>query len=409
MQRFLTASVAAALLAFGTTGALAAPGSSGATSVASSVDAQDGMVTRAQFSIQLGGSETRIRRILRERGYTDIVITKRSFTRTTAEACRDGVRYELRLSNSGADRGTGRIGTCKQVITLEQAEQKLRDEGYKRINVTEQGDVPFIAIACRDGERIRLRINKFGETTGQRDLGRCRQALSPDDVRAKLREDGYNRIRFTDRQLPRYVAEACLRNRKFELVLSNRGRIRDRKRIGRCDPPLTAASLPANLADRGFDRIEVVNGKPPRFLVEACRDLRRVELTVGRYGRILQEYNVGKCPPPLTRADLLTVLNKNGYRKVKFNTIPGSDYQTESCRERKKLLTRWSQYGEILDEKEQGRCVSPRLEQIVDRYDDRGLENLTMFIEGCRRGRKIRVEIDPSSGDRISRERVGRC
>ncbi|MEO0618032.1 MAG: hypothetical protein AAFZ01_02000 [Pseudomonadota bacterium] len=363
----------------------------------------------AQFNIQLGPSDQRIRRILRDRGYTEIEITKRSFTRVTAEACKDGVRYELRLTNRGSDRGTGRIGTCKQVITLAEAEKQLQDEGYRRINITEQGDIPYIAIACRDGERIRLRINKFGEVTGRRELGSCRKALTPDDVRAKLRDDGYNRIRFTDRQLPRYVAEACRNNRKFELTINRTGRVRNSKRIGRCAPPLTAATLEKSLIDRGLDRIEVIDSRPPRFVAEACRDQRRVELTIGRFGKILQEYGIGRCRPPLSRAQLLVVMRENGYRKVKFNTIPGTNYQTESCRKRKRMLTQWTQYGEVIDEKDRGPCVSPRLEQVTDRLADRGMKDLVMYVEGCRRGRKVRVTIDALTGDRLNRERIGRC
>ncbi len=364
---------------------------------------------QAQFTLQFGASDSKIRRNLRQQGYSEIEITGRQLARATAEACKEGVRYSLQIRSSGRIRRATEIGRCKQIITIEQAERQLEKEGYKRINITEQGSIPYIAIACRDNERVRLRIDKFGEVTGRRNLGECERALRPDDIRAKLRDDGFDRIRFTDRQLPRYVAEACRNGRQFELIINRRGVIRDRKRIGRCDPPLSASKIPEVLQERGLNRIEVIDKTPPRFVVEACRDLKRVEITLGRFGKILQEYNIGRCPAPLTRADLLVEMRKNGYRKVKFNTIPGTNYETESCRERKRLVTRWSQYGEVVNERDRGPCESPRLETIVDRFADRGLKNVEMVIEGCRRGRKIRVTIDPFTGDRLERTRLGRC
>jgi len=366
-------------------------------------------IHEAQFTIQLGASDRKIRRNLRAEGYTEIEITGRQLARATAEACKDGIRYRLQIRSSGRIRRANEIGRCKQVITIEQAERILEEDGFKRINVTENGDIPYIAIACKNNERIRLRMNKFGEITGQRNLGECQRALRPDDIRAKLREDGYNRIVFTDRQLPRYVAEACRNNRKFELVMNRRGRIRDQKRIGRCEPPIKSGDIQELMTERGLDRIEIVDETPPRFVVEACRGLKRVEITLGKYGKILREYNVGRCPPALTRADLLVEMRKNGYRKIRFNTIPGKNYETEACRNRKRFVTRWSQYGEVTKERNRGSCVSPRLEDIVSRFTDRGLKDVTIMIEGCRRGRKIRMTLDEFTGDRLERNRVGRC
>lgn len=371
--------------------------------------ARESLLHKAQFSIQLGASDSKIRRNLRREGYTEIEITGRQFARATAEACKNGIRFRLQIRSSGRIRRTTEIGRCKRIITIEQAEQMLEEDGYKRINITENGDIPYIAIACRDGDKFRIRINKFGEITGRRDLGRCQRALNPDDIRVKLRDDGYNRIRFTDRQLPRYVAEACRKGRKYELIINRRGVVRDSRRIGRCEPPLTASKIPDVLEERGLDRIEVVDKTPPRFVVEACRGLKRVEITLGRYGKILQEYNIGRCLPPLTRADLLVEMRKNGYRKIRFTTIPGTNYQTESCRERKRLVTTWTQYGEVVNERDRGPCQSPRLEGIVERYIDRGLKNVEIFIEGCRRGRKVRIKLDEFTGDRLDRTRIGRC
>jgi len=371
--------------------------------------ANERIVVPAQFSIQFGASDSKIRRNLRRAGYTEIQITGRQLARATAEACKAGVRYRIQIRSSGAIRRANEIGRCQQIITIEQAERILEQDGYKRINITENGNIPYIAIACREGERIRIRMNKFGEITGRRTLGECQRALRPDDIRAKLREDGYDRIRFTDRQLPRYIAEACRNGRHLELTINRRGVIRNRKRIGRCDPPIRARDIAELLGERGLDRIEVIKDRPPRYVVEACREQKRVEVTLGKYGKILREYRIGSCRPPLTRADLLVEMRKSGYRKVKFNTIPGSDYETEACRERKRVLTRWTNYGEAINERERGRCVSPRLEDITGRFSDRGLKKVRLYVEGCRRGRKIRILIDEFTGDRLGRERVGRC
>ncbi|MGI9405915.1 MAG: hypothetical protein ACR2O4_06050 [Hyphomicrobiaceae bacterium] len=373
------------------------------------VQPTDRMIVPAQFTLQFGASDRKIRRNLRAQGYTEITIVGRQLARATAEACKGGVRYRIEIRSSGRIRRANEIGQCKRVVTIDDAEKILQEDGYRRISIEEVGDVPFIAIACKQGDRIRVRMNKFGEITGRRELGRCQQALRPDDIRVKLREDGYNRIEFTDRQLPRYVAEACRNNRRIRLTINRRGEIRNRQRIGRCDPPLRPRQIRANLEERGLDRIEIVDNRPPRYVVEACRGQKRVEITLGHYGKILREYRIGRCQQPLTRANLLVEMRKNGYRRVRFNTIPGTDYETEACRERKRFTTRWTQYGEVISERDRGPCVSPRLAQIVGRFEDRGLKKATVIIEGCRRGRKIRITVDEFTGDRLDRQRVGRC
>lgn len=377
-----------------------------------------GLIHQAQFTIQFGSSDGKLRRKLREAGYSEIEITKRGFKSNRANACIDGVRYALKMSSSGRVRNRSRIGRCRSLVTIEQAQTILEREGYKRIVIEENGSVPYIAIACLRRDRFRVRINKHGEIIGTRNLGRCQKRLRPDDVAAKLRDEGYNRIRFTDRQLPRYVAEACNRsNRKIELRLNRFGEIQRKRRVGRCEPPVRARDIPRLLADRGLDRIEMIRSKPPRYRAEACRGTDRVELIVGRFGGIRREEKVGRCASPLSQDQLARAMRDNGYTYVRFAELaggrargPDDNYSTTACRKQSRLQLTFNRFGELVEKKElNGRCVSPQIGNVLERLNDRGLRRVRIYAEGCRNGRKLRFEIDPFFGTRSNRERIGSC
>lgn len=345
---------------------------------------------------------------LREQGYSRIRITKQTFTRLNFEACQGGVRYLVKMRGFGNVRSKQKIGECRRAISEQQAERILRDEGFRRIRIraAERG---FGGSACRRGERFEVFVNRFGDVRPPRSLGPCqRQALSPEQVRKKLRDQGYNRIKFTDRELPRYVAEACRRDRRWELVLSRRGEIRDERRIGRCQPPIAPEDIAKVLSDKGYDRVKVVDNRLPRYVAEACKADERMEVTLNRFGAVRDEIRIGRCQRALNPKQFIKVLRDRGYTRIRYRGQDGTDYLVRACINNKRYRARFSQFGEALARREAGPCRTPSLDSLAKRFRDRGVERISFYVEGCRRGVRYRTRVD-AFGDPISRKRIGSC
>ncbi|MEL6374838.1 MAG: hypothetical protein AAFR04_12830 [Pseudomonadota bacterium] len=402
MKRFFALAGLTCGLAF-TTGAVAAG------PVAKPTNDAAPLVHDAQITLEFGPNGDRTRRRLRQAGYSEITITKKGWSKTRAEGCKGGVKYRITIRTSGRIIGEERIGRCRAQITLADAERLLEKRGYRRINVEEQGDIPYLAIACRRGNKYRIFVNAYGDVDENRNLGPCRKALSPDAITARLRKDGYDRIRFTDRQLPRYVAEACRNNRRVQLTMNRRGRIRDERRIGACDPPITRADLAGIMDSRGFDRVSIVTGRPPRFELEACKGLDRMYVVLNRYGKATRSYRVGRCPPPLTRRQLFSKLTRAKYSRISFLPSPkDSEYLVIGCRGNKRYKTQFNAYGEVMNEDSIGGCTSPRIETVTERLVKRGFDEVKLFVEACKGRRLVRIGYN-IFGEEIERKRVGRC
>lgn len=345
---------------------------------------------------------------LREQGYSQIRIIKQTFTKLNFEACQGGVRYSVKMRGLGAVRSKTKIGECRRAITEQRAEQILRDEGFRRIRI-QAAERGFAGLACRRGERFEVFVSRFGDVRQPRAIGPCqRQALNPDEVRTKLREEGYNRIKFTDRQLPRYVVEACRRDSRYELILSRRGEIRDERRIGRCAPPVAPGDIAKVLRDNGYDRIKVVDNKLPRYMAEACKGDDRMEVTLNRYGAVLDEIRIARCQRALEPQQFIKVLRDRGYTRIRYRGQDGTDFLVRACLNDKRYRARFSQFGEALVRREAGPCRTPSLDSLAEKFRDRGVERIVFYVEGCRRGVRYRTRVD-AFGDPISRERLGSC
>lgn len=406
---------------------------------------------------------------LRDQGYSQIKILKQTFSRINFEACQDGVRYLVKMRAVGTVRSKTKIGECRRAISEQRATRILRDRGFRRIELqaVERG---FAGRACRQGERFEVFVNRFGDMRRPQAIGPCRRpALSIEQVRRKLRDEGYNRITFTDKELPRYVAEACRNERRLELTLSRRGEIRDRRRIGRCAPPIDPRDIarvlrdkgfgrikvidnelpryvaeacrrgdrmeivlnrygeirnereigkcrrPINpdqiskiLRDRGYNRVQVVDDRLPRYVAEACRDDDRIEVALNRFGGIVDELRIGGCAPALSPRQFLKVLRDRGYSRIRYRGQDGSDYLVRACFKTKRYRARFSQYGEVVVRRPAGPCVTPSLDTLAERFRNRGVERLSFFVEGCRNGVRYRTRID-AFGDPVDRKRIGKC
>lgn len=366
------------------------------------------LAMKAQLRFQLGTSDRRVRRSMRQNEYTDVVIRHRGLTKAIAEGCKKGVRYRVELSPRGRIKVAEKIGHCRDTITAEQAEALLVQRGFSRIEVREEGDVPYVATACRRRDRYRIKINLYGDVSVGENLGRCRRSISIRDIRENLRSNGYRRIEFTQRDGRRIRAEACRNDTRYELVINRAGEVRRRNSIGRCPRPIDPADLVAYLEKQGFDRVEVTNRRPPRFRAEACRGSDRVELVVGRYGRIRRDLKVGRCPPPIDEDGLRRLMAKSGFSKIRLVSTNQDEFATIACRKNERMSVRFSRYGEVIDQERVGTCVSPRIEDLLETLERRGIDRLTVHIEGCRGRNRVRVTYN-AYGERLKRERIGRC
>ena len=63
-------------------------------------------------SVTINRDDNAIARFLQDRGFRDIVITKRKFTSTEAEACKGNDKFRLKVNLLGEISRQNRIGSC---------------------------------------------------------------------------------------------------------------------------------------------------------------------------------------------------------------------------------------------------------------------------------------------------------
>ncbi len=368
----------------------------------------DSGVRKAQIKLIIGTSDRRVRRSMRDAGYSDIEIKHRGLTKAIAEGCKNGRRFRVELRPSGRINNAERIGRCRSEVSPEQVRQILRDKGFRKIDIDEQGNIPYVATACRKGGRFGIRINRYGDVTVGRRVGECGRRLTKAEIRDQLRADNYNRIKFVDQGRRRVRVEACRQQNRYRIVMSPRGEIRDRNRIGRCAPPVTPARLAAHVESKGYDRVEVIDAKLPRYAVEACKGRDRLELVMNRFGDIRREIKVGRCPPPINEESLRQLMSRAGFKNVRLVSTNKDEYATIACKDNDRMSIRFSRYGEVIDQERVGTCRSPRIIDMLETLDGRGVNRMTVHIDGCRRGNRIRFTLN-EWGEILRREQIGRC
>lgn len=375
-------------------------------------------LTRVQFRLPIGMSAERMRRQLEQDGYDEIDVTYVGIIDAKADACRKGIRYRVKLRLDGTYEYQKEIGRCRRQVDERQLEAILRDKGYSDIDVNDEpagSRVAFTATACRDRRRFELEINEYGDIERDRNIGRCElDLLSPRQVRAALRKDGFDRIKFVDRTPPRYIVEACRGDRRIRLEINRRGRVGDRERIGRCAPRIDPKDLEVLVERNGYDRVDVVDRKGPRYRVEGCKGNDRMRMVISPWGDRIAERKIGDCDPPITLAELEERLEEHPekrFRNVRVREEKDARYPfvARVCFEEQRYdlyFSRWGQFGER--KSVPGGCRSPRLTKIMEDLRDKGHRRLRAFLEACQRGRLYRIEID-EYGEELSRNEIGRC
>ena len=351
-------------------------------------------VIRTQgFQVELGISNGVIRRSLSKEGYSDIKVTKRKLTKARAEACKNGKRYVVEVKFDGKVKRIKQIGRCRSTVNANQARKRLKEKGFRQVQLLPYGN-GFVAAACRDKRRFRLSLNQYGDVRRETVLGRCGTALSKYDVAALLRAQGYSRIRVRTARKGNFAVDACRQDSRVELTVSNFGVVARENPVGRCDPPIHPAIIPAVLARYGFTRIDLIDRTLPRYVAHACRDVQRVAISMNRYGEIVDEEGIGRCDPALTADGMTNMLRRAGYDRVRIVRNTASGYAAEVCEDGLRLELELTRYGETLNQKPLGDCPSRRIRKVLESIERNGVRGASMYVDGCLDRSRIRIEID---------------
>lgn len=361
----------------------------------------------ANFSINIGMSRGDVARILVSKGYSQIKVHDTGFKTGKAYACKDGVKYNIKVDYKGRIKAVSEIGSCRNTVTEAQVRKNLEANGFERVVIDEQNN-NYVVIGCRQNQRMRLIVSLQGEFLQRKQIGKCLDVLEPNDVRQVLRDKGYNRVRFTDRQLPRYVAEACLNNRKMELVLNRFGQVRSERRLGRCERPLEPGNLIKHVQDKGYNTVTVIKAKPPRYEVEACSKNVLYTVSLDRFGKITKRERLGDCNPLIDKEQITNLLKQEGFTRINIKQGFDGVFTVNSCFQGYIKGIRLSRYGELLEETDGKQCKSRTISQIDDVMKNRGFKNSVFYVETCSKGRKLKITLD-NLGDVVARERLGNC
>ncbi|MEM7067992.1 MAG: hypothetical protein AAF478_03835 [Pseudomonadota bacterium] len=361
----------------------------------------------AQLSIEIGLSRDKAVRTMVNLGYTQIKILKKGFKTLEATACQNGTRFKVKMNSRYRAKNTQNLGPCRRTVTAQSIENNLTNSGFTRI-VIDQQNGNFVALACRNEDRVRIVFSRQGEVLQRRKIGRCEEIFQPNDVRQVLRQAGYNRIKFIDRQLPWYRAEACLDGKRLELLLTRYGDVRRTKRIGDCAPPLNPRRIAGFLQDKGYSQVEVLDDRLPTYAASGCLDNDRIELEMNRYGAVTKRTVIGVCRQEMNERDIVELLESEGFTRVNVRRRGNGNFEISSCLEGYEKFATLSPFGELISERDGKRCASRDVSEIFNRLNDRGFSDIRFSSEGCRRGKRIRIYYD-NNGDRIGRENLGSC
>lgn len=361
--------------------------------------------TSAQLSIQLGGNEADFKARLTAEGYDRIDTVKIGMSNSSFDACKAGKRYRIRFEWTGHV-SQKVIGKCRIMVDEKSIRKLLRERGYKRISIEDRAG-KYLALGCFNSDRYRIEVNYMGDIGRERRIGRCQKELSPSDITAKLENDGYDRIRFTDRQLPTYIAQVCNKNDKLELYLNRYGDVKKTRKIGECLSEILPGQVVQLLKDKGFKRVKLIDDRLPRYIAQACRNDQRLEISVNRWGDISDQVRIGRCRNDYSAEQIINSMRDNNYTNISVRKS-GGNFIAKGCRDNRYSQIILTPYGELIERKELGSCNAPRINDLAESFRKRGLSNIRFFVEACRDGRKIQIEFDEFA-NRIGRQTIGSC
>jgi len=364
----------------------------------------------AQLKFNLGLSEGDARRLLYKNGYRDIRITRTSFKNVRAQACFEGIRYKLKVRRlSGKVIRGSQIGRCRTTYGAEEIAARLTKQGLDKISVTATGRGNFIASACDYDQRVRLKINTYGEVLRRSVTGQCQRGLSVGEICRQLREDGFTRIEVVRKNQRRLIIEACFKEDRMRLRLGARGYIQRQNIIGTCARPIRPQNIARRLGELGYRRIKVIDNQLPVYQAKACLKNSLMRIQMNRYGEVISASRLGQCSPRLNRQQIVKMLRQRGANRIEILSSDSTGFRAAACYRLERRQYRIDPYGVILKRRVVGRCTqAPRLDSVLKQFRSRGMKNLRLLVEACRNNRRFQIEID-QYGDEISRERIGNC
>ncbi|MCP4183608.1 MAG: hypothetical protein GY761_09865 [Hyphomicrobiales bacterium] len=349
---------------------------------------------------------------LGQKGFYQIDLVGQGFTKFHIEACQNGVRYWFKSDHKGNINKQRKIGTCRPpqnaaLLSKDRIRQILKSYGFERVKVEQIANIN-VAVACFGDDRFRVQVDQRGQVVNRRQIGNCRSAISTKDIRASLKRDGYNEIRFTNKRPPVYVVEACHSQRKYRFELNEFGNTLSRKSIGNCRNRLDPRNITQFLEKSGFTRVSVLNDRPPNYIVEVCEKRKRLELTLNQFGDITDRYGIGKCKQKISARQLIRNMRDQGYLRINIKRETNRGYLAQACLSGQLYRIGYDHYGKLQDERQMGPCPSWSIKQVKDQLEKRKFRNTELYVEGCKRGKRIRFKLN-EFGDRSDRQVVGNC
>lgn len=348
--------------------------------------------------------------MLEQRGFTEVKVINRRLLALDIEACREGVRYSFKLRLDGQIYDDRRISSCTKQLTEIEVRKIAEDTGFQQINVTEVAN-GFRVTGCRPGNnrREQFTINRAGKVLENRVLGVCRERLTFDRIEDELKQRGFDRIRLISDQDDAYVIRACQDGRKIQFKVGLDGRVLDSGITGECPNQIDVADIVPIIKNEGFDRIVVKDKELPRYLVEACREQRRYEITMNRYGEFAEPLVIGKCRPVMSN-DLLTErLVLEGLYNVKIENGRRARFLATACYAQRKFEIDYSAFGDLLGEREIGNCRRMTASEMRETAKVRGATQIETQLKACHEGSQVLYVLD-REGVFVARKQSGsRC
>jgi hypothetical protein len=364
----------------------------------------------AQLKLNFGLTQDDARRLLFESGYLDIQITRTSFKNVRAQACLNGIRYEVKVRRlSGRVIRGNQIGKCRRSYDAQEIAARLKKQGLDKISVSRAGRERFVANACDLEQRVRLDINRYGEVLQRSITGRCQRGPNIVEIKRQLKDDGFTRVQVVEKNPRRLIVEACFSGDKVRLRLAADGRIRQQDIIGTCQRPIRPQNIAQALNRLGYNRVTVIDDQLPVYKAQACRQNSLMRVRLNRYGEVISASRLGPCSPPLTRQQVVEMLQRRGANRVDILSSNSRGFRATACYRLERRQYRIDPYGAILDRQTVGRCEqAPRLNSVLKDFRSQGMRDVRILVEGCRNGRRLQIELN-QFGDEINRERIGRC
>ena len=366
----------------------------------------------SQTLVQFAGDFENAKFKLGQKGFRRIDLVGQGFTKFHVEACKNGIRYWFKSDFKGNINQQRKIGNCRPpqntaLLSKKRIRQILNSYGFDRVKIEQIAEVT-VAIACFGDDRFRVQIDQRGQVVNRRQTGSCRNGVTTKDIRASLKRDGYNQIRFTNKRPPVYMVEACQSKRKFRFEVSEFGDTLSRKSIGKCRNRLEPRHITQYLENFGFTQINVLNDRPPNYIVEVCEKRKRVELTLDQFGDITNRFGIGNCQKKISARQLIRKMSDQGYLRISINSENNQGYVAQACYSGQLYRIEYNRYGAQQDERQQGPCPSWSIKQIKAQLAKRKFKNPEIYVEACRRGKRIRFRLN-EFGDRSDRQIVGNC